>query len=94
VAVNSRRLARGVTSGKKITIHLYTLILLINMASAVVVVAVLGGPVRPAIFGAVGAGAFLYLRHRSAVSKRVKPRNSGNIRTGSSPSSETGAQTD
>jgi hypothetical protein len=57
---------RAASSGRKVAIDLYTLVLLINMVSAVVVVAVLGGPVRPAIFGAVGAGAFLYLRHRSA----------------------------
>jgi hypothetical protein len=61
-----------VTSRKKITIHLYILVLLINMAAAVVVVAVLGGPVRPAVCGAVGAGGFLYFRHRLAVTKRVK----------------------
>jgi hypothetical protein len=60
---------RAASSGRKIGIDLYTPVLLINTTATVVAVALLGWPVRPAIFGALAAGVFLYRRHRSAVPK-------------------------
>jgi hypothetical protein len=58
-----------VRTGRKIRVDHYTQLILINMASSIVLVVLLGGPALPAITGAFGAAMFLYLRRR-----RVAPK--------------------